>query len=320
MKRKSLIFPSLVFGLVLILGSSCKKESLGIPHLVTTIVSDITYSSASSGGDIISDGGSVINTRGVCWSTGLTSTISDNKTTDGSGAGNYSSNITGLSAGTTYYLRAYATNNVGTAYGETISFTTLQVQDGLTVSDIDGNIYNTVTIGTQVWMAENLKTTKYRNGDPIPYISGETWHNLTAGAYCIYDNNEDNRLTYGHLYNWYAANDDRNICPEGWHLPTMEEWATLSETGLEVKESGTSHWMSPNLCKPNASGFNALPGGGCHWDGSFNGLSEYGWWWTASEEDTERAWDTSMYYQNAGVSGWSNAEKYNGSSIRCIKD
>jgi len=189
-----------------------------------------------------------------------------------------------------------------------------------TVTDIDGNVYHTITIGTQVWMVENLKVTKYRNGDPIPNVNGEPWDNLTTGAYSLYENSEDNRLTYGLLYNWYAVNDSRNICPIGWHIPTMEEWETLANTGLELKEAGTTHWMDPNNCYPNNSGFKALPGGGCGFDGSFNAITEYGYWWTASEDGTENAWMTIMYYQNTGLSGWVNFDKWIGASIRCIKD
>jgi len=189
-----------------------------------------------------------------------------------------------------------------------------------TVTDIDGNLYHTTTIGTQVWMVENLKTTKYRNGNPIPNVNGEQWDNLTAGAYCIYNNNENNRSTYGLLYNWYVANDSRNICPVGWHIPTLEEWETLAYTGLELKESGTTHWMNPNNCYANNSGFKALPGGGCGFDGAFNGITEYGYWWTTSEDGTENGWMTIMNYQNPGSSGSVNFDKWIGASIRCIKD
>lgn len=189
-----------------------------------------------------------------------------------------------------------------------------------TVTDIDGNLYHTITIGTQVWMVENLKTTKYRNGNPIPNVNGEQWDNLTTGAYCIYNNNEENRTTYGLLYNWYALNDSRNICPIGWHIPTLEEWETLAYTGLELKEAGTTHWMNPNNCYSNNSGFKALPGGGCGFDGSFNGITEYGYWWTASQDGTENGWMTIMNYQNAGSSGSVNFDKWIGGSIRCIKN
>ena len=189
-----------------------------------------------------------------------------------------------------------------------------------TVTDIDGNVYHTVTIGTQVWLVENLKTSKYRNGDPIPNVKGEPWDNLTTGAYCIYNNNENNRITYGLLYNWYAANDKRNICPEGWHIPTLEEWETLANTGLELKEAGTTHWMHPNNCYANNSGFKALPGGNCGFDGNFNALTEMGYWWTADEDNTENAWLSIMSNNNSGLSGWTNFDKWVGASIRCIKD
>lgn len=316
MKNNKWILPLAVILLTLIY--SCRKEDQEPPTIVTVNVSAITYSSAISGGDIISDGGEDINSRGVCWGTEQTPTISDNKTTDGTGVGKYSSNITGLSTNTKYFLRAYAINNIGTAYGETKSFITLN--EDLTVTDIDGNIYKTVTIGTQVWMAENLKTTKYRNGDPITNVNGEQWDNLTTGAYCLYNNNEDNRSTYGLLYNWYAADDSRNICPEGWHIPTYKEWETLASTGMELKELGTTHWISPNNCYPNNSGFTGLPGGNCGFDGDFNGLTEDGYWWTADEENNENAWISMMSHINLGLSGWVDGDKWIGTSIRCIKD
>ena len=308
----------IVGGFVLTLTNSCKKEEFEIPVLITTDVTNITHTSAASGGKITSDGGSTISTQGVCWSTGQTPTVSDSKINDSSGARNYICNITGLISNTKYYVRAFATNNVGTAYGAATSFTTLQ--QPILATDIDGNVYNTVAIGKQVWMVENLKTTKYRNGDSIPKVIGEPWDNLITGAYCIYDNNKDNRLTYGLIYNWYATNDNRNICPEGWHIPTIEEWVTLTETGLELKESGTTHWKSPNVCLPNSSGFTALPGGGCGYDGNFNGITEYGYWWTADEENTENGWAWIISYEYAVSIGYINYNKWMGASIRCIKD
>jgi uncharacterized protein (TIGR02145 family) len=189
-----------------------------------------------------------------------------------------------------------------------------------TITDIDGNIYHTITIGTQVWMVENLKTTRYRNGEAIANVIGEPWDNLTSGAYVSYDNTQDNRLTYGLLYNWYAVNDSRNICPEGWHIPTMEEWQVLASTGKGLKEPGTAHWMRPNSCAPNSSGFDALPGGNCGFDGNFNGISELGYWWTSDAENTENAWVSMMYNVNAGLSGWVDTNKWVGASVRCIKD
>lgn len=318
MKINPIISSIILSGFVCFLSVSCKEESPEVPVLNTTDVIDITSSSAIAGGNILSDGGSAINARGVCWSVEQLPTISDSKTSDGTGTGNYSSIITDLSPNTKYYLRAYASNSIGTAYGSIISFTTLQ--ESLTVIDIDGNVYNTISIGSQVWLVENLKTTKYRNGDPIQNITGEPWDNLTNGAYCIYDNNDDNLPTYGLLYNWYAVNDSRNICPDGWHLATMEDWETLAYTGLELKEEGTLHWISPNNCYSENSGFTALPGGNCNYDGYFMEQTLMGFWWTADEENTENAWCSIMTNYNYGLSGWVNADKWVGASVRCIQD
>lgn len=301
--------------LSIILLQACKKDEPALPILTTTKVTNITQSTATSGGNVISDGDATVTERGVCWSTSEDPTIADSKTTDGAGTGTFTSSITGLAASTTYYLKAYANNSTGTGYGNIISFTS-----GSTVTDIDGNIYRTETIGDQVWMLENLMTTIYCNGDPIPNVIGKQWDNLITGAYCIYDNNEANRLTYGLLYNWYAANDDRNICPEGWHIATIEEWSTLAENGLELKESGTTHWKSPNVCLPNSSGFTALPGGACGFDGTFSGITEYGHWWTADEENTENGWTWIISYEYAVSLGYGNDPKWIGASIRCIKD
>jgi len=142
------------------------------------------------------------------------------------------------------------------------------LKDNITVKDIDGNIYHTVKIGGQLWMAENLKVTRYCNGDPIPYVSDiAVWTTLTTGAYCNYDNNEINADTYGHLYNWYAVNDSRNIAPKGWHVPSDAEWKILVDylggsevAGGKIKETGRTHWVG-NASATNESGFSALPGG-----------------------------------------------------------
>jgi uncharacterized protein (TIGR02145 family) len=140
-----------------------------------------------------------------------------------------------------------------------------------TLTDQDGNIYRTITIGTQTWMAENLRTTKYRDGTAIPNVTDNTaWSNLSTGAYCNYNNTEsaDTIATYGRLYNWYAATDSRDIAPSGWHVPTDDEWTTLttylggdSVAGGKMKETGTTHWVTPNGGATNESGFTALPSG-----------------------------------------------------------
>jgi uncharacterized protein (TIGR02145 family) len=137
-----------------------------------------------------------------------------------------------------------------------------------TAKDVDGNVYNTVTIGAQVWMAENLRTTKYNDGTSIPLVTDSTkWSDLSTPAHCWYNNDKASyKATYGALYNWYTVATD-NLCPTGWHVPTTAEWQILKDylgssvDGGKLKESGTTHWKSPNKGATNESGFTALPGG-----------------------------------------------------------
>lgn len=197
-----------------------------------------------------------------------------------------------------------------------------------TVTDIDGNVYNTVTIGTQVWMVENLKTTKYRDGTSIPNVTDNTdWSNLTTGANCDYNNTPSNADTYGKLYNWYAATDARNIAPTGWHVPSDEEWSTLTTflggeivAGGKLKESGTTHWNSPNTDATNSSGFTALPGGARFGgSGAFNKIGGDGYWWTSSELSATNAVYRFMYYEYGSVTSIFTI-KEQGFSVRCVKD
>jgi len=267
-----LIVISLLFTLL-----ACKKAEDGnnitdiipsLPLLTTNEVGSITFSTAVCGGSITSDGGSSITARGVCWNTSQFPTTANNITTNGNGTGVFSSSITGLTGNSKYYVRAYATNSVGTKYGNEQTFTT---EKGVqTITDIDGNVYHSVTIGTQTWMVENLRTSKYRNGDSIINVTNNTsWSTLTSGAYCDYDNTPNNSIIYGKLYNWYAINDSRSIAPMGWHVPTDVEWTTLitylggeSIAGGKLKETGIIHWETPNGDATNTSIFTGLPGGG----------------------------------------------------------
>lgn len=306
---------------------SCKtdnKEKGEVPVLTTTAATNITTTTATSGGNITSEGTAEVTARGVSWSTNADPSISDPKTDDGEGTGQFVSNITGIKGGTTYHVRAYATNSVGTAYGDDITFVT----EG--VSDIDGNVYNTVTIGTQVWMKENLKTTKYNDGTAIPNVTDDAaWSTLSADAYCWYDNDlAAYKDTYGALYNWYvvASANPKNVCPTGWHVPTDAEWTTLStylggETvaGGKLKETGTTHWGSPNTGATNQSGFTALPGGNRFDDGSFDYIGQYGQWWSSTEYNANSAWSRDMgYYFKTLDRGYYS--KLSGYSVRCIKD
>lgn len=196
------------------------------------------------------------------------------------------------------------------------------------MTDIDGNVYNTVTIGNQTWMKENLKVTRYRNGDSIQHVTSNTsWAKLKTGAWCIYDNNENLLPVYGRLYNWYAVTDKRDIAPEGWHIPTNEEIFALAKylggyevAGGKLKEADTIHWKSPNIGADDSSGFTALPAGTrFELDGSFGGFGSYGLFWTESSNGDNFAWKYSLDYdKNYLVHNY--YYKWVGYSVRCVKD
>jgi len=198
---------------------------------------------------------------------------------------------------------------------------------GVIVTDIEGNFYSTVRIGSQIWMAENLKTTKYNDGADIPLVTDNTaWSNLPTPGYCWYNNSQFlYGNTYGVLYNWYTVNTDY-LCPTGWHVPTDAEWTTLttflggeSVAGSKLKETGTIHWLNPNTDATNETGFTALPGGN-RWDsGSFNNIGSSGIWWSATEINTNSAWNRAMLNSNADAYRVSRNKHY-GFSVRCLKD
>ncbi|MFA6925323.1 MAG: fibrobacter succinogenes major paralogous domain-containing protein [Bacteroidales bacterium] len=298
-------------GTLLVFASSCKKNkkddnnpTAKVSELTTSNITVITATTAVCGGNITSDGGASVTERGVCWSTSQTPTVSNYKKSMAGGAGSFSGTITGLSGNTIYYVRSYAINSAGTAYGNEVSLTT-----GLTETDIDGNIYHIVTIGTQVWLLENLNTTKYNDGTLIPLVTDNSgWNNLTTGAYSDYNNTPSNSSTYGRLYNWYAVNNAHKICPLGWHVPSDAEWTTLetylgiSSAGGKLKEAGTIHWTSPNVGATNETGFTALPGGSRYPNGSFNNIGNYANWWTATDSDISNAFHRNTYYNLSTVS------------------
>ncbi|MBC8215271.1 MAG: hypothetical protein H8E64_02020, partial [Candidatus Marinimicrobia bacterium] len=196
-----------------------------------------------------------------------------------------------------------------------------------TVTDIDGNVYETVIIGEQEWTVTNLKVTKYRDGTAIPTgHSNSDWSNLTTGAYAVYDNNESNATTYGYLYNWYAVDDTRNIAPEGWHVPTDDEWQTLvdylggsSIAGGKMKETGTEHWNSPNTGATNESGFMALPGGFRSYNGGYTNMGYNCYFWSSTESSSTNAWYRILSYNNSDVYRSSYSKHY-GFSVRVVRD
>jgi len=312
----------IIAGLLLVSTYSCVDTAL-LPVVETVNFTAVAGTSATFWGNVPVDAGSAITARGVCWSTGPNPTTANSKATTTPGTGEYEVGITGLTMRTTYYARCYATNSTGTAYGKQLSFTTL-------LTDVDGNIYKTVAIGTQIWMAENLRTTKYRNGVAIANVTDPaSWASLTTSAYSSYANNSANNATYGKLYNWYAVHDIRYIAPLGWHIPTQAEWTTLinylggqSAAGDKLKETGDAHWTGSYAGATNSSGFTALPGGFISSENNtygFYNIGVMGQWWSSTEANSTNAWSCSLdntSNQVASINGFKQA----GLSIRCIKD
>jgi uncharacterized protein (TIGR02145 family) len=304
------------------------KTLASLPTVTTAAATAITTTTISSGGNVTIDGGAAVAARGVCWATTSNPTINNSKTTDGTGTGSFVSAISGLTSGTTYYVRAYATNIAGTAYGNQVSFTT-SVASGATVTDVDGNIYKTVTIGSQVWMKENLKTTKFKDGTTIPLVTDkESWPNLLTPGYCWYNNDATtNKDSYGGLYNWYTVNTGK-LCPDSWHVPSEDEWTTLINklggvqvAGGKLKEFGSSHWASPNTDANNEVGFSALPGGYrlIAINIMFSNIGICGYWWSSTEGLSKTAGSITMWY-NKSVAAKNFDDKWYGFSVRCLKD
>ncbi|MFT7001258.1 MAG: hypothetical protein ACJAZY_002370 [Spirosomataceae bacterium] len=204
------------------------------------------------------------------------------------------------------------------------------------VKDIDNNRYDIITIGTQTWMAENLKTTRYNDGSLIPLITdGTAWETAStneAPGYCWYNapNVSTNLIAYGALYNWYAinpsTNGNKNVCPVGWHVPTDGEWITLTTflggmavAGGKMKEAGLAHWKTPNTGATNESGFAGLPGGGRHYYGTFYSIGSFGSWWSSTEDETTYAWGRTLG-SNSGYVYRDYNFKGSGFSVRCLRD
>ncbi|HEY5511140.1 MAG TPA: FISUMP domain-containing protein, partial [Prolixibacteraceae bacterium] len=236
--------------------------------------------------------------------------------------------LIGLSDGTNWTYISKAAPNGGFLRGKkyVVSVDAATATDP--VIDVDGNIYTTVTIGTQVWMAENLKTTKYNDNSAILNVTDNTtWAGRTEGAYCWYSNDETTyKPTYGALYNGYAVNTTK-LCPTGWHVPTNTEWTTLTTDlgGLDVaggklKETGTTHWLSPNTGATNTSGFTALPGGSRDYSsGTFDYIGRYGNWWSSTMNKSQQIYYRTMYNNASDVDGSPISKTY-GFSVRCLKN
>ncbi len=308
----------------------------------TVTATSITSSTATSGGNITADGGSPITARGVVWSTSSNPIVpSASSTSDGTGTGSFTSNITGLSAGTLYYVRSYATNSVGTSYGTQVSFTTSTICTCAstatcpsTVTDRESNSYDVLTLGGQCWIKQNLRVTTLNDGTALPIDAGGTstgngagytgWLNTTTSAMTVYEHNASNLTTFGYLYNQYAVNDPKGLCPSGWRVPTDAEWTTLSTclggelvAGEKMKVPGTTLW-TVNYDANNCSDFSGLPGGFRRNDGLFYFKGENAYFWSSTSaknralagttKELRASNDANSYQPNVGL------------SVRCIKN
>ena len=353
-KRNILFVPFLI--LCLFFAVSCEKEEINkdindkkssgkyLPTLITDNVLSITTTSAKSGGRIISDGGTSVISRGVVWSIGEEPTTEDNKTTDSGGSEVFMSEISGLKSATKYYVRAYATNEIGTTYGNTQTFTTLATLEDidLFVDSRDGIVYKKIPIGNQVWMAENLKylpavtdINAETDKNPGYYIYGYEGTELSEAK------TKANYTIYGVLYNWYAA---MTACPDGWHLPTDEDWKELeiylgmtqemaNTTGFRGTNQGSKLAGNSSLWERDAvtldeafetTRFGAIPGGGFYPPvfedmNGFNNIGYIGTWWTSSETEEFEAWRRGIIYEDAGIYR-NSVLKSQGRSVRCIKN
>lgn len=203
----------------------------------------------------------------------------------------------------------------------------IKAQDGLdTLKDVEGNSYRTVQIGTQLWMAENLRATKFNDGQNIPLITSAAWYSHTGNCYCWYSNNPSAfGNPYGALYNWYTINTGK-LCPQGWHVPSDSDWVKLRDylggetvAGSKLKETGTDHWNPPNTGATNETGFTALPGGGRWMIGRFDLLGRNGYLWSSTEDLLLEAVAWRMGSSQNSLERVGTLKK-NGFNVRCLKD
>jgi len=305
------------------LSARCIKDvSSVLPTVNTTDISNISATSAEGGGNVTDNGGAEVH-RGVCWSTSENPTVDNNKTDDGVGEGVFNSTISPLSPNTTYYVRAYATNDSGTSYGEQKSFLTIGISDGTFTDSRDGKEYSYVNYGAQTWMNENLAY--------LPSVNLSSQVSVDNPYYYVYDYEGDeatkakataNYKEYGALYNWEAA---KISCPDGWHFPSGTEWDALVNyigDNPSGKMKSAYGWYDDNNGS-NSSGFNALPAGYCSSSGGgFSRLSKRASFWTADSnpDDATMAFTREMTYDGSTYLQTSNSSKANGNSLRCIKD
>ena len=300
----------------------------------TTAASGVTSVISYTGGNGGTHNGQVVTFTGV---TGLTATLQAGTFANGNGNLTYTITGTPATSGTASFAL-----NIG---GKTCTVTrTVAIAPqnptssyGSNITDVEGNSYKTVFIGTQQWMGENLKTSRYSDGTTIPTITDNTqwsnatqWSNLTTGAWAYHNNAVANNEKYGKLYNWYAvnptSNGNKNVCPTGWHVPTNAEWTVLTDylggasvAGGKMKEVGTTNWNSENTDATNTSLFTGLPGGIRYFDGYYYNITSNGYWWSSTEANTTDAWYRGLYNSNGNADSKSFSKNF-GLSVRCLRD
>ncbi|MFZ4105044.1 fibrobacter succinogenes major paralogous domain-containing protein [Flavobacterium sp.] len=327
------------------------NSSIGELNVQTYSIEKINFTNAKCVG-IVTYGQNAVSAAGICWSTSPNPTISGLHTTEivSATSTSFTSTLSPLSANTTYYARAYATDSKGTVYGTQISFKTLNIlfTSGGGVTDIDGENYGSVKLNGKEWMKKNLDVSKYKNGDDIPQITDVTqWDALTTGAWCYYENDTANGPIYGKLYNWYAITDPRGLAPAGWHIPTDTEWSELatflggeSEAGRKLKENSTiSTWDVTTNYATNQSGFTATPAGTGYLNyhlpapvvpaapaptlaDLFKGKTKVTYWWSATTTGStasDLVWTRNVNSSTDQLVR-SGAIKSSGLSVRCVKN
>ena len=321
--------------------------------VTTSQISGITEHTAVCGGEVLTDGGSAIVERGVCWSTSHNPTVNNSHTIDGAGTGSFTSTLTGLAASTTYYVRAYVVNSVGIGYGGEVSFTTLTdpCQGVTSVTDYDGNVYNTIVLGSQCWMKENLRSSHYSDGTAISPGSDDSLSTSTPYFYICHAS-----ASYGNMYNWSAVKgpssvsaNNQGVCPTGWHVPSDAEWTQLTDyvssqslylcsgnsENIAKALASTTGWNSystnTNTCSPgktpadnNATGFSILPASYYFYSTSSHSVSyilpgESAHFWSATESSSSNAYTRGVGYASSTVSRGSS-NKGLGYSVRCLRD
>jgi uncharacterized protein (TIGR02145 family) len=314
---------------------SFTTSDMSLPEIKTDNINHLTPKSAFCSGIVTFAGNPRITKRGFCWDKEPVPDTTDTHWTADCDVNPYFEEYThllsDLNPETTYYVRAFAINEAGIIFGAELSFTTPADLSGAegTVTDIEGNSYKTISIGTQVWMTENLKTTRYNDGSTIPLVADPAiWSNLTTPSYCWYNNEEAAyKNLYGALYNWYAVNTGK-LCPIGWHVPSEDEWIIIESylggvevAGKKLKEAGFVHWKLTQGSKTatNESGFTSLPSG-MRWElGDFNNIEKYNFFWSSTPCGlTGARYRLQSVYDDENSDGCTSDKR--GGSVRCVKD